>query len=176
MTTILKKFEDEITHLFKAYRMAHFSLYNMKTTFYNFKCSHPNLENFILEDRDFDSEVKFNEEEIQNNSEDGLYQRIIAGNTIAMFYNIWEDKYRGIIAKRIGCKKNEIKSNFFSELNLIRQSITHNNYNAITALNDLADLNFIGNSESLKLSSYEVQIIYEKLLEEITTIKKTYPI
>ena len=109
MTTILKKFEDEITNLFKAYRMAHFSIYNMKTTFYNFKCSHPNLENFILEDRDFDSEVKFNEKEIQKNSEDGLYQRIIAGNTIAMFYNIWEDKYRGIIAKNIGCKKNEIK-------------------------------------------------------------------
>ena len=91
----------------------------MKTTFYNFKCSHPNLENFILEDRDFDSEVKFNEEEIQKNSEDGLYQRIIAGNTIAMFYNIWEDKYRGIIAKNIGCKKNEIKSNFFKPISHI---------------------------------------------------------
>jgi hypothetical protein len=115
MTTIFKKFEDEITHLFKAYRMAHFSLYNMKTTFYNFKSSHPNLENFILDDLDFDSKVRFSEEEIQNNSEDGLYQRIIAGNTIAMFYNIWEDKYRGIIAKKIGYKKNEIKSNFFGD-------------------------------------------------------------
>ena len=176
MIAILESFEDEITHLFKAYRMAHFSLYNMKNTFYNFKCTNPNLENFILEDRDFDSIVRFNEEEIQKNSEDGLYQRIIAGNTIAMFYNIWEDKYRGIIAKKIGCKKNEIRSNFFAELNVIRQSITHNNYNAITDLNNLVDLHFIGNSDYLKLSSYEVQMIYEKVLEEIGTIKNNYHI
>lgn len=171
MLKILEKFEDEITHLFKAYRMAHFSLYNMKTTFYNLKSTHPNLENFIVEDQDFENVLRFSEEEIQMNCEDGLYQRIIAGNTIAMFYNIWEDKYRGIIAKEIGCKKNDLKINFFGELNVIRQSITHNNYNAITDLNNLVDLNFIGNSNDLKLSSYEVQMIYEKLLSQIDKIK-----
>ena len=171
MIHIFNDFEYEITELFKAYRMAHFSLYNMRTTFYNFKENNPHIDNFILRDNDFDNYVRFNETEINKNSEDGLYQRIIAGNTIAMFYNIWEDKYRCTIAKKIKSEKNEIKSNLFAELNIIRQSITHNNFTAISDLNKLDKLNFVGNSMHLKLSSYEVQTIYEEILKEIEELK-----
>ena len=171
MINLFNDFESEITELFKAYRMAHFSLYNMKNTFYNFKDINPEIENFVLEDIDFDNYVRFNEIEINKNSEDGLYQRIIAGNTIAMFYNIWEDKYRCTIAKKIKSEKNEIKSNLFAELNIIRQSITHNNFTAISDLNKLDKLSFVGNSTHIKLSSYEVQTIYEEILKEIEELR-----
>lgn len=119
MENILQSFKEEIEELFKAYRMAHFSLYNMKRTFYNFKISNPEIENFVLEDEDFNNLVRFNEKEINKNSEGGSYQRIIAGSTIAMFFNIWEDKYRKIIAEKVGVKKDDIKSDFFAELRLI---------------------------------------------------------
>lgn len=171
MKTILKDFKEEITELFKAYRMAHFSLYHMKNSFYTFKSNNPEIENFVLEDKDFDNTVRFTEAEINKNSEDGIYQRVIAGNTIAMFYNIWEDKFRLRIAKKIGLEKKQIKSSFFAELNMIRQSITHNNLTATSGLNRLDKLSFVGNSSELNLSSYEVQRIYEELLKEIDQLK-----
>lgn len=174
MTTILENFKGEIIELFKAYRMAHFSLYNMKSTFYDYKEKNPRLENLVLEDSDFKNQVKFDEAEINKNIEDGQYQRIIAGNTVAMFYNIWEDKYRNLIAKNISKQKNDIKSELFKELNLVRQSITHNNYKPIGDLNKLQILSFVGNQKILKLSSYEVQKIQELILVEIEIIGNSY--
>lgn len=128
MKNKLENFQNEILELFKAYRMAHFSLYNMKNTFYDFKFKNPQIENLVLEDKDFDNVAKFNEDEINKNSENGNYQRIIARNTISMFYNIWEDKYRNQIARHFAKEKIDIKNELFKELNIIRQSITHNNY------------------------------------------------
>ena len=170
MISLVKDFKTDITELFKAYKMAHFSLYNMQQTFYNFKADNPEIENFVIEDRDFESSLRFNKYEIEKNSEDGLYQKIIAGNTISMFYNIWEDKYRGLIAKNFNVKKNDIKNTLFWELNLIRQCITHNNYNPVSDLKKLNLLNFIGDSNSLKLSSHEVQKLYDLIMTEITKL------
>jgi hypothetical protein len=174
MTHILQNFENEVTELFKAYRMAHFSLYNMEKTFYDFKEQHPQIEVLALKDKDFDNEIIFNEEEVNKNRENGTYQRIIAGSTIAMLYNIWEDKYRIEIANKMSLTKNEIRSDFFKELNYIRQSITHNSFNPSSKLEKLEKLSFIGNSTILKLSSWEVKQINELLLAEIYRLKKLY--
>lgn len=172
MSEIFQNFEDEITELFKAYRMAHFSLYNMENTFYKFKNEHHQIETFTIKDNEM--ELVFNEEEIAKNRENGNYQRIIAGNTLTMFYNIWEDKFRLEIANRISLSKNDIKSDFFKELNYIRQSITHNSFNPSSKLDKLDKLSFIGNSTILKLSSFEVQKIKELLVSEIERLKCEY--
>jgi hypothetical protein len=174
MKQILQNFDDEITELFKAYRMAHFSLYNMEKTFYDFKEQHSQIQVLVLKDQDFENEIIFNEEEINKNRENGIYQRIIAGSTIAMFYNIWEDKYRIEIANKMSLNKNDIKSDFFKELNCIRQSITHNSFNPSSKLEKLDKLSFIGNSNILKLSSFEVQKIKELLSTEIDRLRNLY--
>lgn len=172
MSEIFQNFENEITELFKAYRMAHFSLYNMENTFYEFKSKHQQIEIFTIKDNE--TEIEFNEEEIAKNRENGNYQRIIAGNTLTMFYNIWEDKFRLEIANRISLSKNDITSDFFKELNYIRQSITHNSFNPISKLDKLDQLSFVGNSTILKLSSFEVQKIKELLVSEIERLKHEY--
>lgn len=174
MTQIIQNLENEITELFKAYRMAHFSLYNMEETYYNHKERNPQIETFIIKDLDFDSELEFNEGEINKNRQNGSYQRIIAGNTLAMFYNIWEDKYRIEIANKISLNKNEIQSDFFKELNFIRQSITHNSFNPGSKLDKLDKLSFVGNSTILKLSSLEVEKVKVLLLIEIERLRKLY--
>jgi hypothetical protein len=172
MREIFQNFEDEITELFKAYRMAHFSLYNMEKTFYEFKSEHQQIETFTIKDNEI--EVEFYEDEIGKNRENGNYQRIIAGNTLAMFYNIWEDKFRLEIANSVSLSKNEIRSDFFKELNYIRQSITHNSFNPSSKLDKLDKLSFMGNSTILKLSSFEVQKIKELLVSEIERLKCKY--
>lgn len=173
MTKTLQNFESEITDIFKAYRISHFSLYYMKDTFYKYKTENPQIKNFVIKEKDSSNIVSFTENEINKNSENGLYQRIITGNTIAMFYNLWEDKYRRIIARHLGVRKNDIKNDFFRELSIIRQSITHNNYDAISDLEKLTTLNFVGNSKILKLSSYEVQEIYDRILSEIDYMRSS---
>ncbi len=154
--------------------MAHFSLYNMEKTFYDYKEKNPQIKSFTIKDLDFDSELDFTDEEINKNRQNGNYQRIIAGNTLAMFYNIWEDKYRVEIANKVSLNKNEIKSDFFKELNYVRQSITHNSYNPSVKLDKLDKLSFIGNSMILKLSSLEVEKVKELLLSEIERLKNLY--
>lgn len=174
MKEIFQNFENEIIELYKAYKMAHFSLYNMESTFYDYKRNNPQINYFVIKDKDFNDEITFNEEEITKNRENGNYQRIIAGNTISMFYNIWEDKFRLEIAKMKSLNKNDIKSNIFKELNYIRQSITHNNFNPSSRLNKLEKLSFVGNSNLLKLTSLEVYKIKELLLKEIKDLKNKY--
>jgi hypothetical protein len=91
-----------------------------------------------------------------------------------MFYNIWEDKYRIEIANKILLSKNEIQSDFFKELNYIRQSITHKSFNPSSKLDKLDKLSFVGNSTILKLSSLEVEKVKELLLVEIERLRKLY--
>lgn len=172
MKNICIKFRYEVTDLFKAYRMSHFSLHNMHNTYYKFRDDNPQLRVFTIRIPQLNDEVDYTEIEIDKNLDGGLHQRVIAGNTIAMFYNIWEDKYRKLIADKLKCSKNEIKSDFFKELNYIRQSITHNNYKPINNLDKLEKLNFVGNSIELKLTIVEVQKIYELLLVEVEELRK----
>lgn len=174
MTRILQNFEHEVTELYKAYRMANFSLHNMKTTYYHYREQNPEISSFAIKDLELGNELDFDENEVSKNNEDGTYQRVIAGNTIAMFYNIWEDKYRAEIANRVSKEKNDIKSDFFQELSYIRHSITHNSFRPTSKLDELNKLSFIGNSTILRLSRFEVEKIKDYLLTEIETLKKMY--
>lgn len=160
--------------MYKAYRMSHFSLYLMENKFYKFKDSNPQIEDFVIQNPDTDEEVRFTEEEVNKNSENGLYQRILAGNTIAMFYNLWDDKYRKLIANNLKVEKNDIQNDFFGELRLIRQSITHNNYNAISDLKKLKITSFIYEANFLLLTSLEVEKIYNGIKLQITEFKNLY--
>lgn len=98
---------------------------------------------------------------------------MISGNTIVMFYQIWEDKFRKQIADKLSINKNDVKSFIFSDLNRIRQSILHNNYKPIDDLKKLTILNY-NTSESLKFSSKEISVIYHLIIEEIIRFENEY--
>lgn len=160
--------------MYKAYRMSHFSLYLMENKFYENQNENPQIENFVIKDPVTNEEIKFTEKEVNKNSENGLYQRILAGNTVAMFYNLWEDKYRKLIAEKINIDRNDLKNDFFGDLRYIRQSITHNNYNAISDLKKLKKLNFVYENNFLKLTSIEIEKIYNELKLETKSLQNLY--
>ncbi|UFK96968.1 hypothetical protein [Kaistella faecalis] len=172
MIDILNNFDNEITDIYKAYRMSHFSLYLMENKFYEYKEFNPQIANFLIQESDTGEEIRFTEEEVNKNSENGLYQRIIAGNTIAMFYNLWEDKYRKLIADELKVEKGDILVDFFGDLRLIRASITHNNYNAISDLKKLKVITFMYDGCLLKLTSFEVEKLYNELRIQIRKFDK----
>jgi len=51
----------------------------------------------------------------------------IGNSSLVMIYQLWEDEYRGRIAIDKGKEKNNIKSDLFRDIRIIRQGIIHNN-------------------------------------------------
>ena len=60
-------------------------------------------------------------------SPDGNDSRAIGNSSLIMIYQLWEDEYRGRIAADTGREKNEIKSDFFGDVRIVRQGLVHNN-------------------------------------------------
>jgi hypothetical protein len=59
------------------------------------------------------------------NIKNGSNYKTIANLTIVLIYQYWEDTYRDKISQNIGITKNDIKSDVFSDLRLMRQCIIH---------------------------------------------------
>lgn len=170
MKNIIEEFRNELINHYKAFRFSHYALHNLGDVYKDWKSNHPELKNFVIEDQDFNITIRFNEAEISETEEKGLYQRILAGSTIATFYNIWKDKYRKKIAEEKGVEKNDIKIELFYELNKIRQAVIHNNFNKTSKLKDLELLSFILIDNTFKLGSSEVEKIYQLLLLELDSL------
>ena len=68
----------------------------------------------------------------------------------------------------------DLKNNFFGDLRYIRQSITHNNYNAISDLKKIKKLTFVYENNFLKLTSIEVEKIYNELKLETESLQNLY--
>lgn len=63
----------------------------------------------------------------QRNSEDGKNYQFIGNMCLITIYQYWEDFYRGELAKSYSIEKDELKSDLFGDIRLIRHSIIHHN-------------------------------------------------
>ena len=73
---------------------------------------------------------------------DGLYSDTLAKSFVTYIYAEWDEYYRHKIAKSIGIKKNNIKSNLMGDLRLIRNCIVHNNSIITNEHQKLTELNW----------------------------------
>lgn len=171
LNNLIEKYQFAIHDLYKAYRFTHFSLYNMNQFYHSNKIE--NQTKFLrIQDEQFGVDMRFTEEEIGQALESGYYQRILAGNTIAMLYNLWEDNFRGKIAKIVGFKeKKELKNDVFGDLAKIRHEITHNRYNRSSKINKLIVFGYLFKNESFILDSLTVNEIVERVLSELENMK-----
>lgn len=173
MKNFLNDFRSEITDIYKSYRINHFSLYYTRSTYSDFKDSHSQINNFKVEDSDLNEVIDFSEENVINDtSEYGKYQKISGGLVLVMFYQLWEDKYRKLIADNLAVEKNDLKNDLFGELRYLRQSIVHNHFAGISDLKKLKILKFIVCDDfELKLSSAEISKLYYLVIQEIENLK-----
>lgn len=63
----------------------------------------------------------------QRNSETGKNYQFIGNMCFITIYQYWEDYYRVKLAKSYGLKKNDIQSDLFGDIGIIRHSIIHHN-------------------------------------------------
>lgn len=59
------------------------------------------------------------------NMENGQNTNYVAQFSIAMIYEYWENQYRGQFADAVGIEKNNLKSDVFGDIRLIRHDILH---------------------------------------------------
>ncbi len=169
----IENYKSEIHDIYKAYRFSHFGLYNLKNTFNDYKKTN-NIENFKIVDEECDIEINFTELDMEEAKEHGFYQTIIAGSTIVMIYNLWEDNYRGIFAKCLGYQnKNDLKNSLFGDLGKIRNAIIHNNYERTSDIDKLEILKSLFPNNEFILDSFTVHEIYVNALKTLESMKQT---
>lgn len=167
----IEQFKTEIYDIYKAYRFSHFGLYHLRNVYLANK-EQNNIESLRIKDPQFNIDLRFNEDDVEQAREDGFYQKIMAGNTIAMIYNLWEDKYRSIFAKINGLNsKKAVQNDFFGDLNLIRQSITHNHFNRTSAIDRLKVLGSLFPNNEYELNSTTIEVIYIEALSMLDNLK-----
>ncbi|MCW3170665.1 hypothetical protein OMO38_19215 [Chryseobacterium sp. 09-1422] len=165
-------FKTEIHNIYKAYRFSHFGLYNLRSVFNDYKKKNK-IENFKIVDQECNIEIKFSELDMEEAKEHGFYQMIMAGNTIVMIYNLWEDNYRTIFAKCLGyTNKTDLKNNLFGDLGKIRNAIVHNHYKRTSDIDKLEILGFLFPNDRFILDSFAVHDIYVNALKALELMKQ----
>lgn len=166
----IENFRIEIENIYKAYRFSNAGLYNYKRLIKDDITKNPG--NFHIVDEECEIEIKFTEEELEEANHLGFYQKIIAGNTIAMIYNLWEDKYRPKFAKYLNYEETkDLKNDFFGELGKIRHAIVHTNYSYTSKLKNLQILKSFIVNKQLILSLFEVDYVYKQALKALEEIE-----
>ncbi|MGO4912533.1 hypothetical protein [Leeuwenhoekiella sp. W20_SRS_FM14] len=155
MKNVFEGMRNEFSDIYKNYRIGHFSMTVMKDIYYK-NMDVNKIDSFTIRDESLNETIGFTTTDIEGCSENGKYQRILAGTTLAVIYQLWEEKFRTAIANEYQLKKNDIISDFFGDLRLIRQAVIHNNFQPIDDLNKIKLLHFLGNKEQLNLTSLEL--------------------
>lgn len=173
INSLIEKYENAIHDIYKAYRFSHLGLYHLRD-FFKTNMKENGIKNFVIEDPEFGLKLRFTEKEIEEATEHGYYQRLMAGSFLAMIYNVWEDNYRDKIAKCLGYeKKNDLKSDVFGDLAKIRHEITHNKFNRSSKIDKLLVFGYLFKNDTFILDSLTVNEIIEKVLVELESMKES---
>jgi len=88
---------------------------------------------------------------------------------IAIF-QYWEDYYRGEIAKAIEIEKNDLKSDIFDDLRLIRNSIVHHRGIALKEIEKCTVLNNFKEGNPIILTGNELHVITQLISSSLADI------
>ena len=99
---------------------------------------------------------------LQRLSADGEDSRAIGNSSLVMIYQLWEDEYRNRIAVDLGKEKNEIRSDLFGDIRIVRQGIVHNNGKKTQDIRKLKIMELM-EGENIHLSEKQ----FEKLINDI---------
>jgi hypothetical protein len=100
------------------------------------------------------------------NSKGGRNYITIGNMCVSQIYQIWEDDFRGRIAKSLGLIKNDIQSDIFGDIRLIRNSITHHRGIALKEISRCKLINYFLVNDSIEFTEKQIEeIIYHVKLE-----------
>ena len=99
----------------------------------------------------------------KRNSKDGLNYKFLGNMCLVIIYQYWEDSFRGKIAEITNTRKDNILSDLFGDLRLLRRSIIHHNSIALKEVENCKLLKWFKESD-------EIFIDQKKLLEILSNV------
>lgn len=94
------------------------------------------------------------------NSKEGKNCSFIGNMCLITIYQYWEDNYRERLAKLFSVKKDDIKSDLFGDIGIIRNSIIHNNSIASSKVNKCKLLKWFKPSDEIFINKgYIIEIL-----------------
>ncbi|MGB5782982.1 MAG: hypothetical protein WBM42_13985 [Eudoraea sp.] len=172
MNEVIEDFKNEVTDLYTIYKFNVFGLHLMAQKWDESKLINPNLEEFVLMDKNHGYELAGKKDEIEQGIRgNGTYYKKLCGVFLASMYQLWEDKYRGKIASSIGLTKNDVKSELFGEIGKIRHAIVHNNFEPTQEIKNLKILDFIYTSGVFNLNIDSMSVIFKMTVQELNNLK-----
>lgn len=175
MKELLEDFHDEILNIYATFKVTAFGLSLFKEKYDSALIINKKLKKINLVDEEMGYGIEISREKFEReNSEYGSFNIMLSGVFLSSIYQLWEDKYRQLIANKLKTKKENIKNDLIGEINLIRQAVIHNQFRPTSRLKNLKILNFIKIDEKLNLSEKEMSKIILLLIEEIDLLKKKH--
>ena len=101
---------------------------------------------------------------IERNSNGGLNHILLGQLTIVYIYQIWEDHYRGELAKELGKDKNEIKVPLFNDLRHLRRSIIHRMGFGVSELRTCEVLKWFQPDEQIVIDKNKIEELVDLIL------------
>ncbi len=96
---------------------------------------------------------------------------VISNLCIVEIYQLWEDKYRSLIADKIGISKNELIIDVFGDIRILRRSIIHNDSKKLNEFNRLKILDFMKNRKNVYMNENEFSLLITTVKKELSNIR-----
>lgn len=106
------------------------------------------------------------------NQRNGINFIIQANLCVTQIYSYWEDYYREKVAEHLNKNhKNEIKSDIFGDLRILRISILHKQSIAISEIVDCKVIKWFKHDDKIEIDELQFEIIIDLVKEEINRLK-----
>jgi hypothetical protein len=107
------------------------------------------------------------------NSPNGVNMRLLSNMVIVNIYQFWDEHYREKIAQKLKLNnKSDLKIDLFGDLNILRQTIIHNNGRVISKLKHLKMLKHSDVEGYLFLDYDDVKYLIQMLTTELINIEQ----
>ena len=115
-----------------------------------------------------------NIEHIKRNENNGLNQIILENTIIVNLYEIWENTARNKISEEFNIAREEIKSNVFGDLRLLRNSIVHNKSVALDETKKLKIFTQFKPGDDIAFGEWPFFQVIESIRQECEELKQKY--
>ena len=105
----------------------------------------------------------------ERTAEDGQNYIKIGNLCLAQIYQLWEDKYRNRIATDLGIDRNDLKSDIFGDIRLIRISIMHHHGIALKEIEKTKIFQWFKEGDQIYLNQEIFQDFIDRTIAEIKT-------
>lgn len=108
------------------------------------------------------------------NREGGANEHAMGRAFLIAIYQLWEDHYRAAFATQLGKKKNDIMSDLFGELKIMRNGIIHNRNRAPKETKKCEHIDLFEPGDEIKFDKNEVKLLVWFVRETLIEIRQIH--